>query len=79
MDVAGSAYGQSWPIYNQIRDILDESLESEKRSLGIVGIYCGSTDLEKKIAFDLQYSVRPSPNEFVGIAFHILPCLPVSL
>ena len=73
LDVAGSAYWQSWPIYNQIRDILDESLESERGSLGIVGIRCGSTGLVNKIAFDLQVSVRPPPNEyFARIAFHIL-------
>ena len=57
LDVAGSAYWQSWPIYNQIRDILDESLESERGSLGIVGIHCGSTGLVNKNAFDLQVSV----------------------
>ena len=80
LDVAGSAYWQSWPIYNQIRDILDESLESERGSLGIVGIHCGLMGLVNKIAFDLQVSIRPlQMSILLELHFISFPCLPVSL
>ena len=63
-------------ITKSARDILDESLESERGSLGIVGIHCGSTGLVNKIAFDLRPLQMSILLELHFISF---PCLPVSL